>query len=92
MARHAQLTRRGLARAAVFFQFVRDLITLVQARQTRAFNRGDVDEHVLAAVLGLNEAKALGRVEPLNDTVRHIILKHLNRRADSRPASFRGKS
>jgi hypothetical protein len=51
------------------------LVTFVQGRQARAFNRGDVDEHVLAAVLGLNETKALGRVEPLNDTVRHLILK-----------------
>jgi hypothetical protein len=31
-----------------------------------------MDEDVLAAAVGLNEAKALGRVKPLYDTSRHV--------------------
>jgi hypothetical protein len=88
LAGHAQIAGRGLARTTIFFQFIGDLVAFVQGRQARAFNRGDVDEHVLAAVLGLNETKALGRVEPLNDTVRHLILKTLFGEpvADPRPS------
>jgi hypothetical protein len=32
----------------------------------------DVHEHVVAAIVGLNEAKALGRVEPLNCSGSHL--------------------
>ena len=34
--------------------------------QTGALNRADVDEHVLAAAIGLDEAETLGGVEPLD--------------------------
>ena len=38
---------------------------------TGALNGADVDEHVVAAVIRLNEAKALGRVKPLHGSHAH---------------------
>src|SRR5258708_8805887 len=36
------------------------------------FDRGDVHEHILAAVIGLNESIALCRVEPLHRSSCHL--------------------
>jgi hypothetical protein len=36
------------------------------------FDRGDVHEHILAAVIGLNESLALCRVEPLHRSSCHL--------------------
>jgi hypothetical protein len=48
-----------------------------------------VQEDVLGAVLGLNEAEALGAVKPLNGADRHetVPIKTENRRAISRSGS-----
>jgi hypothetical protein len=47
------------------------LLALEQLRETGPLERRDVDEHVLRAVVGLNEAEPSGRIEPLDRTGRH---------------------
>ena len=60
--------------AAVRDDFVAYLGALVQVREARFLYRGDMDEHVLAAALRLNEAIALLPVEPLHSTCSHLDL------------------
>ena len=43
-----------------------------EAAQARAFDGRDVDEDVLAAVVGLDEAVTLGRVEPFDSAGSHF--------------------
>ena len=69
-----ELGRGHLARLAIPFQFVGQLVAFVQRANARTLDRGDVHEHVGAAVIGLDEAKALGRIEPLYSTGRHVSL------------------
>ena len=57
-----------LAGAAVLLNLEIELLAFHQAGQTGALDGGDVDEDVLAAIVRLNEAEALGAVEPLNGT------------------------
>jgi hypothetical protein len=57
--------------ATVAHFFVAHLGTLIEAAQSRFFDGGDVDEHVLAAIVRLNKSIALCRVEPLHCTYRH---------------------
>src|SRR4051812_43782792 len=56
-----------------------DLLALVEPVQTCGVHGSDVDEHVLRAVLRLNEAEALGGVEPLHGTHCHQTLSFLPR-------------
>ena len=46
-------------------------LAVIQALEARALHVGNVDENVSGAVLGLDEAVALGCVEPLNSAGRH---------------------
>src|SRR6266404_7377607 len=62
----AKVFRAGLAAHAVDLRFERKLLAFVERAQAGALDGADVDEHVVAAVIGLNEAEALCRVEPLN--------------------------
>ena len=52
-------------------EFVFDLLPFVESRQAGLFEGGDVDESVLAAVVGLNETKPLCGIEPLYGSSRH---------------------
>src|SRR5215210_8583883 len=47
-----------LAAAPVGLNLVRDLLTLSEAAHTRTLDRADVNKHVLAALVGLNETIA----------------------------------
>ena len=49
-----------------------DPLCLAQRVDAGALDVGDVDEHVLRAVIRLNETKTLGRVEPLHCSSCHI--------------------
>src|SRR5580658_6613106 len=62
-----QVGGRGLAGAAILLDVVGDRLALVQPPPAGAFDGGDVDEHIVPAVVGLDEAEALLRVEPLHD-------------------------
>src|SRR5690348_6261776 len=71
--RGLQVGSRGLALFSD--QLVADLLIFVQGAQTGAFNSRDVDEHVRAAGVGLNETKTFSGVEPLNRTRSHDGLR-----------------
>src|SRR6266700_2836314 len=64
-----EILRRLLA--AVADHLVLDHLTLVERGQAGALDRGDMDEYVSAAVLGLNESIAFRRVEPFHGTGSH---------------------
>src|SRR6516162_11816430 len=70
---HFEIFRRLLA--AVADQLVFDHLTLVERAQARAFDRGDMDEYVFAAVLRLNEPITLRRVEPFHCASSHHGLR-----------------
>src|ERR671921_731488 len=68
-----QIDRGLFAAAAVGLHLIGDLLTLREAAQAGALNRADVDEHVLAARVRLNEAIALLVVEPLHRSRCHDV-------------------
>ena len=68
----AQIGRRGLS--ALGHNVERDLLSLVEAAHPGAFDSANVDEHVLAAVIRLDEAEAPLAVEPLYGSLRLISL------------------
>ena len=43
-----------------------DLLVVGEAGEAGALDGGDVDEHVLAAVVGLDEAEAFGGVDTIS--------------------------
>ena len=59
-----QQSGRDLARAPIPFRAEQHRLSFRQGRQSGAFHGGDVNEDILAAGLRLDEAKALGGVEP----------------------------
>src|SRR5580704_14085510 len=67
----AQIFGRGLARLSISDNVVRDLLSLVEALHSGAFDRADMHEHILAAVIGLNEAEALLTIKPLDCSLHH---------------------
>jgi hypothetical protein len=68
----AKIFRAGLATHAVELRFERNLLTFVERAQAGTLDGADVHEHVVAAIVRLNEAEALGRVEPLNCSGSHF--------------------
>src|ERR1700674_562238 len=60
---------RGLA--AIADDFVLDLLAFIEGAEAGALYRRDVDKHVLAATLRLNEAVTLDGVEPFHSSDRH---------------------
>jgi hypothetical protein len=51
--------------------FIFDRLTLIERTKAGTFDSGDMDEHVSAAILGLNESIALRRVEPFDGAGSH---------------------
>jgi hypothetical protein len=68
----AQIFGRGLARLSISDNVVRDLLSLVEALHSGAFDRADMHEHILAAVIWLDEAKAFLAIEPFHGSLCHI--------------------
>jgi hypothetical protein len=62
----AEAAGRRLSSAAILLDFEIDLLAFNEVRHASTLNRGDVDENVRAAIVGLDEAEALGAVEPLD--------------------------
>jgi hypothetical protein len=73
----AQIFSGRLAAPAVRDDVVRHLLALVEGVHAGAFDRADMNEDVLAAVLRLNEAKTLLAVKPLHSTRIHAIFLSL---------------
>ena len=70
---HHHQVRRQLPSVPALGQFVLDLLVVLEALEAGALDGADVDEHVLAAVVGRDETVALGRVEPLHRSGRHRL-------------------
>src|ERR1700759_2606295 len=60
-----------LATHTIFLQFEVDRLTFAQVAHSGALNGADVHDHILAAIVRLNEAKALLRIEPFDGTGSH---------------------
>ena len=67
----AQIVRRGLARLSISNNVESDLLSLVEPAHPSAFDRADMHEDILAAVIRLDEAEALLDIEPLYGSLRH---------------------
>src|SRR5271169_6236563 len=68
--RGLEIDRRGLALLAAF-ELIADPLAFDQVAQLRTLDGGDMDEHVLRAVFGLDESIALLRIKPLHGTNNH---------------------
>jgi hypothetical protein len=64
-----------LAAHLISLDLERDLLTFRQPGQACPFNGADVHEHVIAAIVWLDKAKALLAIEPLDGTCRHFLLQ-----------------
>jgi hypothetical protein len=86
----AEVVRRGFACLAIGYNFVRDLLSLVEAVHPGAFDGADVNENILTAVIRLDEAKSFLAVEPLHGSLRHETLLSVMcfARLSSRAARF----
>jgi hypothetical protein len=69
-ALNSEIFRRSLSFIRGFFIF--DSLSLIEGGQASPFDCGDVNEHIFAAALRLNETIALLRIEPLHGTFRHL--------------------
>src|SRR5262249_7722736 len=67
-----QVLGRGLASPAIRYDLIRDLLTLVEAVHSGPLDGADVDEHVVAAIVRLDESEALLAVEPLHGSLGHL--------------------
>src|SRR5262249_44601109 len=83
-----KVVRRLLA--AITDNLIFDRLTLVERTKAGTLDSGDMDEHVSAAVLGLNESIALGRVEPFDSaSSHHRLLECTNVIGAARPSRDR---
>ncbi len=83
LVEHYQIFRGELSVSAGH-EFVLDLLAFVEAGQSRAFNGGGVDKHIVAALVGLDETVPYGWFEPLHDPGRHdhfLSLEYSQRQA-----------
>jgi hypothetical protein len=69
-----QIVGRGLARPSIGYDLERDLLSLIEAMHSGAFDGADVHEDILASVIRLNEAEAFLAVEPLYRSLRHMTV------------------
>src|SRR5262249_52751981 len=75
---------------AIADDLIFDRLTLVESIEAGTFDGGDMDEHVFAAALGLNESVALRRIEPFDSSGRHHrLLECTNLIASARPSCGR---
>src|SRR5262249_51084131 len=83
-----KVVRRLLA--AITDNLIFDRLTLVERTKAGTLDSGDMDEHVSAAILGLNESIALGRVEPFDSaSSHHRLLECTNVIGAARPSRDR---
>ena len=68
-----------LAGAAIFLRVERDLLAFVQRAHSSALEGGRMDEHVLAAIIGLNETKAFLIVVEFDGTDLHVSFLNLHK-------------
>src|SRR6266851_888237 len=68
----AEVDSRGLALLPTL-ELVAQLLTFVELTETRALDRGNVNENILGAVIRLDESIALLWVVPFDRTGRHVV-------------------
>src|SRR6202030_949801 len=69
-----QIFSRGFARALVGDDLIGDLLPLIKVAHAGSFDRADMDEHIGAAGVGLNEPEAFRCIEPFHCAGRHGAL------------------
>src|SRR5205814_8423625 len=74
LAGGAQIIGRRLARAAIRHDLVGDLLAFTQRSKSGTLDGADMHEHIVAAVIRLDEAVALGCVKPLHGSHAHGIV------------------
>src|SRR5690242_17112523 len=67
--------------AALHDHFIADLLALVQRAHACALDGADMDEHVLGAIVRLNEAEAFLSIEELHGTNGHQFSFHASLKA-----------
>jgi hypothetical protein len=67
-----QIFRARFAPHLVGLEFECNLLTFGEAGQTGALDGAYMNEHIIPAIIGLDEAKTLLAIEPLNSTCRHF--------------------
>src|SRR6266852_4039674 len=70
---HLQIVRRGLACPSIGDNVESDLLSLVEDTHASAFDRADVHEDILAAIIRLNKAEAFLVIEELHGSLGHMI-------------------
>ena len=70
----AQIVCRGLSGPSIGHNLERDLLSLIETVHPGAFDRADMHEDVLAAVVRLNEAESFLIVEPFHGSGSHSVL------------------
>ena len=70
----AEILCDGFTRPAVSDDLEKDLLTLIEAMHSGLFDRADVHEDILAAIIWLDESEALLVVEPFHGSFHHIAL------------------
>ena len=76
LSTNLEIVRRLLA--AIADDLIVDRLTFIERTKASTFDGGDMDEHVLAACLGLNESITLRRVEPFDSASRHHRLLEMH--------------
>jgi hypothetical protein len=75
VCRTVQIVRRGLARILSIGNNVEsDLLSLVEGTHASAFDRADVHEDILAAIIRLDKAEASFVIEELHSSLRHMTV------------------
>jgi hypothetical protein len=69
-----QVRCRGFAGPSISHNFKRDLLSLIEPLHPGAFDRADVHEDIPAAIIWLDKSVALLAIEPLNDSLRHLLV------------------
>lgn len=67
---------RGLRTLRTLYYFETDFLALLQTTEALGIDRGIVNEHIFATVLGCNESKPFGIVEPFHSTGTHTTSTH----------------
>src|SRR5216684_5026774 len=92
LRRNHQIDRLGAFALLVRFDLECDALSFDQILQPRPLNRGDMNEHIAAAVIGFDEAIATFSVEELDRTSHGhrensypVVLRRYARRVPARP-------
>jgi hypothetical protein len=87
-----KVASRHFAGLAVTLQIETDLLAFDELAHSGAFNGRDMDERIGAAIVRLNEAEALGGIEPFNCASGHDEPFHSSTEKPQRQSAADGDS